>query len=364
MSENNYSVLPIFNALNNKIIGLNIKSNSDTNCNKGIFIISIIEDLKLLYKFNKKYNLNINNIKKELNDLIKKFEDSKKDYKEKYVNLKKIGNGAYGTIYKVNIKNSDDIRVLKIIDKDSMKLQIKYELMKEDIEEEFNKYINDLINEVKNMEICNKNNNINSVKFYEFYDNEKEFVIVMEYCDDNLQSILNKKEKGFNANEIFDILHQLNNTFEIMVNNNIIHRDLKLANILIKYDKKDKSKFIVKLSDYGVSKKMLSLTRKCKTHAGTIMTMAPEILNEEEYNNECDLWSLGVIIYQLSFKEYPYNANTEIGLIKKINELGQTCLKKTKNEILDNLIIKLLIKDPKKRMKWEEYFDYIKSKVK
>ena len=110
------------------------------------------------------------------------------------------------------------------------------------------------------MRICMKDN-INSIKFYEFYDIEKEYAIVMELCDDNLQNILNRRNTGFNKDEIYDILTQLNNTFKIMSKNIIIHRDLKLENILVKYLDNDKSKFIVKLTDYGVSRKMMSLSK-------------------------------------------------------------------------------------------------------
>ena len=86
---------------------------------------------------------------------------------------------------------------------------------------------------------------------------------------------------------------------------------------------------------------MISLSRKCITYAGTITTMSPEILAGEEYDNETDLWSLGVIIYQLFFKKYPYNGATEVAIYKRINELGQAVLNKTGDENLDDLIRKL-----------------------
>ena len=138
-----------------------------------------------------------------------------------------------------------------------------------------------------------------------------------------------------------------------MKDNKIIHRDLKLANILVKYEDNKKTKFTVKLTDYGISKQLNSMS-KCFTHTGTLLTMAPEILNEEEYNSKCDLWSLGVIIYQLFFKEYPFNGNTEIALLKKINN-GQQYLKKINDSKLDDLVKKLLVKDPIKRYTWEQY---------
>ena len=215
-----------------------------------------------------------------------------------------------------------------------------------------------ILNEIIIMRMCNSNdNNINSVKFYECYDTENEFVIVMELCDNDLKKILREK-KSFNKDEIKEILQQLNNTFKIMINNKIIHRDLKLENILVKYINEKKNRFIVKLSDFGVSRKLNTLTQKCITHTGTMFYMAPEILNEEEYNNKCDLWSLGIIIYQLFFKNSPYNAKTEVGLLKIINKFGKALIAKTKFDLLDDLIGKLLEKEPSKRLSWEEYFEH------
>ena len=136
-----------------------------------------------------------------------------------------------------------------------------------------------------------------------------------------------------------------------MSKNIIIHRDLKLENILVKYLDNEKSKFIVKLTDYSVSIKMISLLKKYKTYAGALLTMSPDILDGEEYDNEADLWSLGIIIYQLFFKKYPYDGETEVAIYKKINKLGQKILKETGDEKLDDLIRKLLVNNPKKRIK-------------
>ena len=214
-----------------------------------------------------------------------------------------------------------------------------------------------LLNEIKNLKLCSKSNN-NIVKFYEYYDTEEEFVIVMELCDNNLKHFLFERKNGLNKNEIKEIIMQLNNAFRIMVDNKIIHRDLKLENILIKYINEDKTKYSVKLADYGVSKKLNTLAQKCRTHAGTLITMAPEILKDEDYDNRCDLWSLGIIIYQLFFKELPYKSSTEIGLINQIEKYGQTLLKKTNDKFLDNLISKLLVSEPIRRITWEEYFNH------
>ena len=207
------------------------------------------------------------------------------------------------------------------------------------------------------MKICS-NNNINSVKCYEYFNTEDNFVIIMELCDTNLSEFLlnyfEKNEKGFNSEEIFEIMYQLKNTFKIMKENKISHRDLKLENILIKYNE-DKS-YIEKLTDYGCSKKV-SLTY-FYTKLGTIDYSAPEILKGEKYNYKCDLWSIGVIIYKLFFIKHPFSGSNESALIQKIEKFGNRFLPSTGNEELDNLIRQLLEKDPTRRLDWDEYFNH------
>ena len=82
----------------------------------------------------------------------------------------------------------------------------------------------------------------------------------MELCDNNLSKILeDRKEKTidkkgyFYSKEIYKIMNQLNDTFKIMVKNKIVHRDIKLENILVKFKDEQKTDFISKLTDYGIS---------------------------------------------------------------------------------------------------------------
>ena len=201
--------------------------------------------------------------------------------------------------------------------------------------------------------------NKNTVKFYEYFDNKDEFAIVMELCDENLANLLERKGT-FNVGEIYDILTQLNNTFRIMVKNRIGHRDLKLENILVKYDNNEKTKYTLKLTNYGVSKQLISMSAKFITKGvGTFGFMSPEVLlpQYEEYDEECDLWSLGIIIYILFFNENPIGEN-KLAYYNNLEELDQYDVKSTDNENLDDLIKKLLIKDPNKRIKWNEYFEH------
>ena len=255
-----------------------------------------------------------------------------------------IGKGKFGKVYKGKNKKSKEIRAIKVIEIDDT-------LNKEYIERE-----------IKNMKVCSDENE-NSVKYYEHFLYNDKVVIIMELCDKSLQKILDERKNGFSCEEIFNIMNQLNNTFRIMNEKNIIHRDIKLENILVKYkDNKAETNsninFIVKLTDYGISKQ-ITKTQIGKTKVGTQFTMAPEILEGENvYDSKCDLWSIGIIIYQLFFKEYPYKG-TEVAIYNQITKYGKQLLKKTNNSYLDNLINSLLTKDPEKRINYEKYFNHL-----
>ena len=290
-------------------------------------------------------------------------ERKKNDYKNYYDILESIGNGAYGNVYKGRKKGTNDIVGIKVIEIRKLKENLLYQYGVEEIENQSKLCIEGFIKEFEIMEICSKNNN-NSVKCYEYFVSEEKFVIIMELCDINLSKFLidkNEKEKRyFNSKEILEILLQLNKTFQIMKKNNIIHRDLKLENILIKFDDKHYQNFTIKLADYGSSKRLLSLSKGlCNSNIGTLSYMAPEILKRQEYNYKIDLWSLGVIIYLLYFGKPPYSAETEIALISKIERFKQKLFLKTNNNNLDNLIYNLLEKEPSKRLSWDKYFNHI-----
>ena len=210
----------------------------------------------------------------------------------------------------------------------------------------------------KEVKIMEKLSNNNSVKIIEKFDSYKEYAIVMELCDCNLKNKLDDSPNGFNINEIKNILTQLNNTFRIMLNNKIIHRDIKLENILVKYINEDKNNYIVKLGDYGISKQLSTFSQINYTFVGTIRTEAPEILKGKPYDGKCDLWSLGIIIYQMYFKQFPYTGVRDMAILEQIENLKQTHFKKTGDENLDDLISKLLIPIPEDRLSWEQYFNH------
>ena len=279
------------------------------------------------------------------------------DYKAYYKIQNEIGKSFFGSVFMAYVIDTKVKIAIKIINKKKIKEHLKgiYIKDEDEIVKQYNNIIDNFENEASILKECNICEN--SITYYDKFNNENEFAISMELCDENLLSLIQKKNK-FEKEEIYYILIQLNNIFKIMEEKKIIHRDLKPENILIKYINKEKTKYIIKLSDYCVSKKITNLQQKCKTIIGTILTMAPEILNENEYNYKCDLWSLGVIIYLLVFGEYPYKGETTFAIKNKINTHGQNFLKHTEDQQLNSLIFSLLERDPERRLSWQEYFNH------
>ena len=286
-------------------------------------------------------------------------DNPKNDYRKFYTIEEEIGKCAFGFVYKAIKNDNGEERAIKIISKVNFNTNVS------NIEEtSYTTYIKYIKNEIDNMTIAqgiNKDNQ-NTVKLYEYFDMRNEFAIIMELCDCDLAHILKERNEKFEINEILEILTQLNNTFKILVEKKVIHRDLKLQNILLK---KNNGQNIWKLIDYGVSRQFVTLSRQSYTkYVGTISYMAPEILEGKEYNNKCDLWSLGIIIYNLYFKKMPYKGDTIIAVFNNIKASEKKVLEKTGDENLDDLIDKLLEVNPEKRISWKDYFEHKFFKVK
>ena len=144
----------------------------------------------------------------------------------------------------------------------------------------------------------------NSVEYFDNYSDNDFFYIVMEKCDEDLKQFIernkNKYKGGLPDAMIKNILLQLNEAFKIMHSKNIIHRDLKPQNILLKNI--SENDFIFKIADFGLSR--VFRNNNFSSNKGTIEYSAPE-QSKPNYNpTRCDLWSIGVIIYELKFNEY------------------------------------------------------------
>ena len=260
-----------------------------------------------------------------------------------------IGQGSFGNVYRCyNVKDKNKDLVMKRINLNIINIKLP-EIY--------------IYQEINIMKLLNCDH---SVKFYESGLTENSYNIVMEYCNGKSLEDLLKEKKRFTVNEIKDILTQLNEVFKIMNNKHIMHRDLKPDNIFINYPNlENKAIYQVKLGDFGFSKQ-LNNSSEAATAIGTPMYASPEklrnLITEQRipYNSKSDLWSLGVIIYELYFGELPFYP-TENSVESLYNNIiiHQKPLKSIQEDaILQNLLDKIFEVDPQRRISWNDYFKH------
>ena len=110
------------------------------------------------------------------------FDRIKTNYEEYYEKIEPIDSGAYGYVYKGREKSTKELRAIKVISLGKIEDNLLSQYGANEIEEQLNLCINGFIEEYNNMKICSNNNN-NSVKCYEYFNNKDNFVIIMELCD-------------------------------------------------------------------------------------------------------------------------------------------------------------------------------------
>ena len=224
-------------------------------------------------------------------------------------------------------------------------------------------YQNDLDNEIKILQLFSDYSN--SLKYYGSYDKEDTKVIVLEKCDEDLEAYMKNRKTALNTEKIKEIFTGLNKVFKAMYEKNIIHRDLKLSNLLLKYEDNNKGNFIIKVGDYGLGK-FLNKGKSITGLKGTFETAAPEIILDKisTYENSVDIFSLGVILYQLSHNlEHPFNNNHVQRIIIYSENYDEDNFNIQFNNSIENQDFKNLLKEmlklnPKNRLTWEQYFSH------
>jgi calcium-dependent protein kinase len=260
---------------------------------------------------------------------------------KKYKILSKLGTGAYGTVYLAqNVLTKINV-AMKRIDKDSEDLLTDNEIMDE-------------------IEILKKLAHPDIVKIIEFYNTRDAYYIINDYCEDG--ELYNQITKRFNETQIAVMFKQIFSGLSYLHSNNIIHRDLKLENILISdIEKIDGLElFDIKIIDFGTAKLYDKAHKKQKAIVGSSYYIAPEVL-KRNYDEKCDMWSCGVILYMLLVGHAPFDGETDNDIIKSIKVgVYKTNEERYVNgsEELKDLITKLLKIDPKERISAKEALNH------
>ena len=260
----------------------------------------------------------------------------------RYKILNKLGDGSYGTVYSaINILTGSKIAMKKI------------EKIKEN-------EIDDL--QIKNeIDILKKLDHPNIVKIYEFYDTKKNYFIITEYCKHG--ELYSYIKYSYTETQLAVLFYQVFSGLCYLHDNHILHRDLKLENIMISEIEKDLSShydfFWIKIIDFGTAK-IFKKSKNEKTVVGSSYYIAPEVL-KQKYNEKCDTWSVGVILYMLIVGRAPFDGKTDEEIIENIKK-GKYNKKHPKlvnsSEEVQNLVFSLLETNIKKRLSSKEALNH------
>ena len=195
----------------------------------------------------------------------------------------------------------------------------------------------------------------NILKVYEFYSSEKYIYIINELCTGGELFDKIVDVKYFSESVACNIMRQLLSAVAYCHEKGVIHRDLKPENILIESsEEKDKEFFHIKVIDFGTCE--ILKKKKLTEQIGTSFYIAPEVL-KNGYNEKCDLWSCGVILYILLCGSPPFYGKNEKEIFKKILDGNFSFRHKIWNKISTegkNLVLKLLQVNPMKRLSAQE----------
>ena len=187
----------------------------------------------------------------------------------------------------------------------------------------------------------------NIIRIYEIFKDTKYFYLVTEFCEGgDILSVIQKSPK-FSERMAAKIIKQVVNAVLYCHVNGIVHRDVKAENILFVADDINST---VKLIDFGISVKFKKDTM-LKEKTGTILYIAPEVI-DGEYNEKCDIWSLGVLMYIILCGNPPFNGNSRKEVMLKIKK-GQfsfsTKIWTMISKEAKDLITLMLTQDPRRR---------------
>ena len=156
----------------------------------------------------------------------------------------------------------------------------------------------------------------NIMKLYDVKKSSENLYLIVEHCNNgNLERFIKKNNGRLSEYQTLSIIKDIVSGFKSIYKSNIVHRDLKPANILI-------NDGIYKISDFGFSKvieSQLSMEDPILTsYVGSPYYMSPQILSRDQtYSSKADIWSLGVMFYEMLYGKAPWNGKSPFDLIEK-----------------------------------------------
>ena len=277
-----------------------------------------------------------------------------------------LGKGQFGQVFRCHSKDDvNQVFAVKIIQKKQLTPRL----------------FQNLKNEIT---ILSKIDHPQVIKLKDIQRTENNFYLVMEFCNGGDLEKLKDLRRKFKEIEARIILQQLVSGFKEIYKQQVMHRDLKLANILVHFPEEDlkfkditnldekaflisqklkemdllKAKIQVKIADLGFARE-LSYEDLSQTICGTPLVMAPEVLNGKMYNHKADVWSLGIVFFEMITGFTPFTGRDKNDLKRNLEKGVYKLPKKLKMSLqgLDFLNCCLQFEQAK-RMSWNDLIQH------
>lgn len=227
--------------------------------------------------------------------------------KEMYDNIENITQTTNGIVKKVKNKLTNKVRAMKIIKKDLIEVQEDEELI------------------LKEVALLRSFDHPSIIKLYEFYQDEKCFYLISEYCENgDLFNLIQNADYDDKLEEtqVAHMIKQILSVISYCHSNGIVIRDLRPENILIESCEIHNVKnieylfYYLKIIDFKSSRTFKN-SRILNKKVGNPYYIAPEVL-KRHYNEKCDIWSCGIIMYILLAGKPPYSGNTDKEVLENV----------------------------------------------
>ena len=261
------------------------------------------------------------------NDVI--ISDTGKNLLQKYQKIKILGEGAFGQVWKVRHNMTGKEFAMKIIEKHPKSNEKA------------------LINEIN---ILKRLDHPNILKILEFHCTKNKCYIITEFCPEG--ELYNEIKEGniFTESQTAYILYQVLSAIRYCHKMRVIHEDIKPENIMIM--NRDNNNYLnIKLIDFGISK-IFKEGNMQKGIVGSAYYIAPEVINGK-YDEQCDLWSIGVIMYIMLIGSPPFDGKDDDDILRHISSGKYSTSSKQYKKLSNNakdLLSKLLEYDPSLRI--------------
>ena len=239
-----------------------------------------------------------------------------------------IGKGGFGEVWKVNHKKTGDTYVIKVLDKESLKLQ---------------NLISQLNLEIRIMYKCHHPHLMQLINHYEDDDN---FFMIMPYASRGQLYTLLRKSTRFDQRTTAQFIRETISAVKYLHEHHVIHRDIKPENILLDQN------YRVKLSDFGWSN-FCDENETRKTFCGTPEYLSPEMVKKLPHDYRVDIWSLGVLLFECLAGYPPFTGQSEEELFKNIKQV-KIHWPIDFPPLAKNLVMKILKLNPKERPSLDE----------